>query len=197
VGNDFVGYEVLIDFIRERRLMRLEGDLIEIGALLGGGTAKLARFAHEYGRQVYSVDIFSPDFDQSRDDHGNKMSDIYRALLSGRSQKEVYRESILGLANIVTIEKDSAKVRFPPEQQFVFGFIDGNHDPEYVRNDFNVVWQHLCPGGFVGFHDYGGEMLQVTETIDQLIDEHKNQIGEIHRMEARYIILLGKKACHM
>ena len=44
-ANDFVGYEVLIDFIEERALCELPGDLIEIGAFMGGGTAKLARFA--------------------------------------------------------------------------------------------------------------------------------------------------------
>ena len=38
---DFVGYEVLLDFIEERSLHRLEGDLIEIGSFMGGGTAKL------------------------------------------------------------------------------------------------------------------------------------------------------------
>jgi hypothetical protein len=45
--------------------------------------------------------------------------------------------------------KDSKKVKFPVDQQFVLGFIDGNHSPEYVVNDFYLVWKHLVPGGML------------------------------------------------
>ena len=58
VTNDFVGYEVLVDFMEERVLHELEGDIIEIGAFIGGGTAKLAKYAQRYGKDVYAVDVF-------------------------------------------------------------------------------------------------------------------------------------------
>ena len=46
--DDFVGYENLIAFMQERDLSRLEGDLVEIGAFMGGGTVKLASFAQKF-----------------------------------------------------------------------------------------------------------------------------------------------------
>ena len=58
--DDFVGYEVLIDFMKQRALYELEGDIIEIGAYMGRGTAKLARFAQTYGKKVYTIDVFDP-----------------------------------------------------------------------------------------------------------------------------------------
>jgi len=67
---------------------------------------------------------------------------------------DVYQETTRGFDNIVTIKGDSKKVRFPEEQKFVFGFVDGCHQAEYVINDFNVIWQHLVSRGVLGLHDY-------------------------------------------
>ena len=192
-ANDFVGYEVLIDFMRKRRLHKLEGDIVEIGAFMGGGTAKLARFARKYGKRVYAVDIFEPGCDKTPDKSGVRMCDIYQAFLQGRSQLEVYQQTTKSFDNILTIYMDSRKVSFHKGQRFIFGFIDGNHQADYVRNDFNLVWEHLVPGGGVGFHDYNFDLPEVTEAVDSLIKEHKDEISDVHEMEEKHIIILTKK----
>lgn len=191
--SDFVGYEVLVDFMNKRALYRLEGDIVEIGAFMGGGTVKLANFARKYGKRVFVVDNFDPSSDKTEDVSGTRMCDIYQALLGGRSQWEVYQEATRGVKNLTIIKGDSKEVRFPEEQRFVFGFIDGNHQPDYVRNDFSAVWPHLVSGGALGFHDYGGELPGVTKTIDWLIEEHRREIAEVHHIEARQIILLVRR----
>lgn len=193
VGNDFVGYEVLLDFIRERSLHRLEGDLVEIGSFMGGGTAKLARFARRHGKRVFAIDVFDPGADTTATEDGVMMCDIYQAFLEGRSQLEVYRETTHGLDNIVTIAEDSKAVSFPPEQRFVFGFIDGNHRPDYVRNDFNLIWSNLVAGGALGFHDYNFGLPEVTRCINDLMAEHTDETGEVREIETQHIILLVKK----
>jgi SAM-dependent methyltransferase len=193
LSNDFVGYELLVDFMRGRALHRLQGDIVEIGAFMGGGTAKLARFARDHGKRVYAVDVFDPQRDKTQDTGGTRMCDIYEAFLQGRSQLEVYRQVTRDFDNIVTINKDSKEVEFPREQSFIFGFIDGNHQPDYVRSDFYLVWRNLVPGGVLGFHDYDFDLPAVTEAIDRLLDEHKDEISEVHRIEERHIILLTKK----
>jgi predicted O-methyltransferase YrrM len=192
-ANDFVGYEVLIDFMQERALHRLEGDIIEIGAFIGGGTAKLAKYAQKYRRNVYAIDIFEPGHDKTRDVSGYRMCDIYEAFLQGRSQLELYRQATQDFDNIITIDKDSRDVKFPPEQGFIFGFIDGNHEPEHVVNDFHIVWHNLVPGGALGFHDYNFDLPEVTETIDRLIDEHRDEISNVHEIKEKHIILLTKQ----
>jgi len=192
-ASDFVGYEDLIDFMKERALHELEGDIVEIGAFMGGGTTKLARYAREHGRKVYAIDIFDPACDRTEDSNGVRMCDIYEAFLQGRSQLEVYRETTRGFDNIVTIDKDSREVEFPGEQRFIFGFIDGNHQPDYVRNDFHVIWRNLQPGGSVGFHDYKFDLPGVTAAIDGLIEEHRDEIGEIREIKDKHIVLLTRK----
>ncbi len=191
--TDLVGYEALIDFIKKHSLHHLEGDLIEIGVFTGGGTVKLARFARRYHKRVYAVDIFNPGADKTETPDGVRMCDIYQAFLEGRSQLEAYRETTRRFDNIVTICRDSRRVRFPGEQKFMFGFIDGNHHPDYVRNDFYIVWHNLTASGVLGFHDYNSELPEVTETINALMAEHAADISQTHEIREKHIILLTKR----
>jgi SAM-dependent methyltransferase len=188
--DDFVGYEFLIDFIKQRALSELEGDIIEIGAYMGRGTAKLAEFAERYGKRVYAIDVFDPNLDKTLSRSGVRAGDVYEAFLQGRSMLQAYQESTRGLDNIVTIREDSKKVSFPWAQRFIFGFIDGCHQQAYVENDFHVIWPHLVSGGALGFHDYKfGDWPEVTEAADKLIRAHKREISEAYEIEGKYNIL--------
>src|SRR4030042_172309 len=91
--EEFVGYEDLIGFMEEKRLCALDGDIIEIGAYMGGGTAKLAAFAKRHGKKVYAVDTFDPKLDEPRGRARVKASDVYQRFLSGRSMLEAYEEA--------------------------------------------------------------------------------------------------------
>jgi SAM-dependent methyltransferase len=188
--DDFVGYEVLIDFMKRRALHKLEGDIAEIGAYMGRGTAKLAKFAQRYGKKVYAVDIFDPSLDTTMSKSGIRAGDVYEAFLQGRSMLETYQASIRGLDNIITIREDSRKVSFPAEQRFVFGFIDGCHQQAYVANDFRVIWPRLVCGGAVGLHDYRfNDWPEVTKAADKLMHEHEREIREAYEIEGKYNIL--------
>jgi SAM-dependent methyltransferase len=188
--DDFVGYEVLIDFIKQRALYELEGDIIEIGAYVGRGTAKLAQFAQRYGKKVYAIDVFDPSLDKTSSRSGIKARDVYEAFLRGRSMLQAYQKSTRGFDNILTIREDSKKVSFPREQRFIFGFIDGCHQQAYVENDFHVIWPHLVSGGALGLHDYKfDDWPEVTEAVDKLMHAHKREIGEAYETEGKYNIL--------
>jgi SAM-dependent methyltransferase len=188
--DDFVGYEVLIDFMKQRALHKLQGDIVEIGAYMGRGTAKLAKFARRYGKKVYAVDLFDPGLDKTLSKSGVRAGDVYEAFLQGRSMLQAYRESTRAFGNIVTIRKDSRKVSFPKEQRFIFGFIDGCHQQSYVENDFNVIWPHLVSGGTLGFHDYEfDDWPEVTEAAGKLMQVHKSEIREAYEIEGKYDIL--------
>jgi hypothetical protein len=188
--DDFVGYQVLVDFMEQRTLYELEGDIIEIGAYMGRGTAKLATFAQRYGKKVYAVDVFDPSLDGTLSRSGIKASDVYEAFLQGRSMLEAYQESTRGFDNIITVREDSRRVSFPEKQKFIFGFIDGCHQQAYVENDFHVVWPHLVSGGALGLHDYRfDDWPEVTKAADRLMHEHKTEISEAYEIEGKYSIL--------
>ena len=188
--DDFVGYEVLIDFMKQLALHKLRGDIVEIGAYMGRGTAKLAKFARRYGKKVYAVDVFDPSLDSTLSRSGIKAADVYEAFLQGRSMLEAYRASTSGFDNIVTIRQDSQRVSFPREQRFVFGFIDGCHQQSYVESDFHLIWPHLISGGVLGLHDYKfDDWPEVTHAADKLVQAHKREIREAYEIEGKYNIL--------
>lgn len=184
--EEYVGYESLIRFIEDRALQYLDGDIIEIGAYMGGGTIKLARFARKYGKKVFAVDTFDPSMDKTVGRGGVIAGDVYRAFLEGTSMLEIYEKTIEGWDNIVTIKKNSMDVRFPEEQRFFFGFVDGCHQKSYVENDFALIWPHLVSGGAIGFHDYKfDDWPDVTPAVNQIVSDHRDEIAEINEIKGK------------
>jgi SAM-dependent methyltransferase len=202
--TDWVGYESLLRVIKRDKIYELEGDVVDIGAFLGGGTAKLAKFFGKYDKKVYAIDVFDPTFDANRTEDGTVISSIYLNVLAqkpyhalqGRGQYEIYKEVTKKYSNIITIIGDSKYVSLPCEK-LCFTFIDGCHDADHVKSDFNLVWPKTVSGGIVGYHDYGVDMPQanppqVAEAIDELLETNKDDIQKIERIEKNWVILLKK-----
>jgi len=190
-----VGYEALIDFCRSRELMGVPGDIVEVGALCGGGTYKLARFLLTQGSQkkVYAIDCFDIQVDHTQNTNGITMTRLYEASLKGKSQKRVFDRVTAGIPNIVVIAGDSKTVELPVGA-VCFGFIDGNHAEDYVVNDFYLVWKKLSPCGVVAFHDYGYDLPGVTATIELLCAGHSPEIAGVHVDNQKHIIYIQKAA---
>ena len=178
--SDWVGYEVLLDEIERHAVDRLDGEVLEIGAFLGGGTAKLCGwFAHRSpDKRVISVDVFDPSFDPTTTVEGWTMTDLYADALDGRSQREVYDQVTRDCGNLEVVEGDSTKVEIPADR-LAFAFVDGSHVADAVRADFETAWQRLVPGGLVAFHDYGGDLPGVTDAINERIGAHADEIARV------------------
>ena len=190
VVEEFVGYENLIAFMERKGLHNLTGDFVEIGAYMGGGTAKLAEYAGKYGKKVYAVDIFQAERDDTMGKGGVKAGDVYQAFLKGRSMLEAYKQNTCTFDNIVTIIGDSRRVTFPSSQIFVFGFIDGCHQASFVESDFRLLWGHMVSGGVVGLHDYKFEdWPEVTVAAGKILSAFQAEIAEAEEIEAGYGIL--------
>lgn len=191
-GTDLVGYETLLEYLNKKRINVLDGDVVEIGSFLGGGTAKLARYFGICNKIIYAIDNFEPTYDTTRSTDGYIMSSLYFNILRGRNQEDVFNKVTRKYTNVVVIKGDSKKVVLPCKH-LCFSFIDGCHSPDYVISDFNLVWDRTVHDGMVGFHDYGGNLPQTTKTIDQLIRDNKGSIKETLQIKEKCIILLIKK----
>ncbi len=191
---DLVGYDTLIDFIAERRLLDLPGDLVEVGVLCGGGTYVLAGYLKRCKslKKVHAIDVFDPELDETVNTAGNSMASLYREILAGRDQYEVFCEVIKGLDNVVVYRQDSKKVSLACDK-VCFGFVDGNHDPSYVASDYDLIWSKLAFGGAIAFHDYGYDLPCVTKTIDKLRLEHADDIAEFEVDSRTHVAYMIKK----
>jgi hypothetical protein len=178
--SDWVGYEVLLEEIERHGLDRLDGDVLEIGALLGGGTAKLCGWFGRTapGKRVVSVDVFDPAFDPTTTVEGWSMHELYATALRGRSQREVFDDVTRHCDNLVVVAGDSTSVDIPADR-LTFAFVDGSHVPDDVRADFATAWGRLVPGGLVAFHDYGGNLPDLTRTLHECIGAHAGEIARV------------------
>lgn len=177
---DSVGYEVLLEEIERHRLDRVEGDALEIGVLLGGGTAKLCGWFgdHAPGKRVLAVDVFDPDFDPTTTVQGWTMRELYAHRLGDRNQRAVFDEVTGGYENLVVVAGDSTSTPIPTDR-LAFAFVDGSHVPADVKSDFELVWDRLAPGGVAAFHDYGADLPEVTDTLDACVHARADQIDEV------------------
>lgn len=192
--TDLAGYEALVERIKREGLDRIEGDFLEIGCFLGGGTAKLAKVAASAGKRVFVIDLFDPSFDVTANLGGERMADLYRRFLGGLTQEGVFRRVTAPWAHVIhVIREDSMKVLFPAEFKLAFAFVDGNHNPTWVSSDFELVWRHLVPGGWAGFHDYRGDLPDVTSALDRKLAQHKSEIGGVETVPSHWMLLVQKR----
>jgi SAM-dependent methyltransferase len=193
--TDLVGYDALVNFMRREEIDLMEGDFLEIGCFLGGGTAKLARLAQSTGKLVWVIDVFDPGFDHTANTKGDRMADLYHGYLQSSSQEEIFRAVTKPWAECIrVIKEDSRKASLPDGTRLAFAFGDGNHDPIWVENDFRLIWRHLLPGGWAGFHDYGGDLPEVTATLDAMMRGHASEIERIETMKERWVLLVKKRS---
>lgn len=191
--NDFVGYETLIGYIEKNNIQSLDGDFLEIGAFMGGGSKKLARYGRKFEKKLYVVDIFDPGFDPTQNERGESMDWIYRKILGRKNLREVFNVNTKDEKNIVVYSEDSKKVRLPDNLKLCFAFIDGNHDPEYVKNDFYLAWNKTVSGGVIAYHDYGGDLPQTTRAIKEIIEKNKSDISKTELVPEKKIIFITKR----
>jgi hypothetical protein len=180
LGTDWSGYEGLLVTFDRLGIADVPGDVVEVGVLLGGGTYKLCRYFEREAprKRVFAIDVFDPSFDVTASAGGPVMADLYHEVLAGRDQRAVFDEVTRDCRNLVVVAEDSATARVPSEQ-LAFGYVDGNHSAPYVRNDFDLVWSRLSPGGVVAFHDYGVDHPPVTHTLHALIGEHADEVEKL------------------
>lgn len=194
--SDLSGYETILDFLIKNETYKIPGDIVEIGAFLGGGTYKLCKFYERYApdKKIFVVDIFDPDCDCTECLGGVKMREIYAErlrFLQGKSQLEIFRSVTDACKNMSLLIGDSKQISLPC-RRISFAFIDGNHSPEYVINDFNKVWALLSPLGVVAFDDYGYDLPQVTEAINTLIGRESHNIIRINTAGLKIIFITKK-----
>lgn len=181
-GTDLVGYEYLIRCLKSLGIGKVPGYFVEIGAFLSGGSKKLAAFGRSLSpqRKLYVADLFDPDFDWTKTAGGRAMREVYKDFLSAfgsMSQFDVFKKVTADYDNIVCLIGDSKELAVP-SSELAFAFIDGNHDPEYVENDFRKVWPLIQSGGVVAFHDYSGDLPQTTGAADKLEVDRRAGIRE-------------------
>jgi predicted O-methyltransferase YrrM len=123
-----------------------EGNIVEIGSWKGKSTFYFACGLVKRGKgYIYSVDHHTGSIEQQKRikepiNTLNEFTENMRIRNVGHIIKPLVMDSITASKNL---NDDIGLI-----------FIDGSHDYESVRSDFEAWWPKLQVGGIIAFHDY-------------------------------------------
>jgi hypothetical protein len=194
--SDSSGYEIILDFLRKHKIYEIDGDVVEIGVFLGGGTYKLCKFYEKISpvKSIYAVDIFDPEFDNTLCCDGQKMNNLYKTHLDnigGTSQIDIFESVTKRCRNMKLLIGDSKDIVLPCSK-VSFAYIDGNHSSEYVMSDFYKIWEKLAHGGVIALDDYGYDLPNVTETINKIIGRESANIKKVCTAGLKTVFIIKK-----
>ncbi|MCW5912360.1 MAG: class I SAM-dependent methyltransferase [Cyclobacteriaceae bacterium] len=117
--------------------------IVEIGSFKGRSTVSFGFACRNTDRHVYAIDLFEGD--NNIYGSGDFISDFNRNVSS------------CGLEPYITpIKKHSLEVAKSWIKPIDILFIDGSHEYEDVKDDFNAFYPFVKPGGIIALHDIRG-----------------------------------------
>lgn len=108
--------------------------IVEIGVLDGGTTKEIGSVATV---PIYGIDPIIPD-------------SMNKRLLG---HEEIIKKNMAFYSKFFFIKDFSYNVAKNWNKPFDFIFIDGDHEYEAVKQDFEDWFKLISPGGFIAFHD--------------------------------------------
>ena len=169
------------DEVRAMLLRRMpqNGVCAEIGVWKGDFSDEILRLTRP--RELHLIDpwAFQPEFPR-RMYSGNiaasqqDMDAIYRTVVERFAHcpnVQIHRRFSSELPDILH------------ERQLDWVYIDGNHSKDFVRQDLELTWRALRPGGYVTGDDYFWKNLDespgVREAVDDFAAEHALRVEPI------------------
>lgn len=142
-------------------LVPKEQAIVETGSYMGKSTCYLATGSH--GAMVYAVDLW---------DLGDDTAKRYRKPTTFQAFKR--QVSNMGLTQkIKVIKGNSVEIAKTWKEPIGLLFIDGNHEYDSVKADYEAWHDLVVPGGHIAFHDYWNpdypSVVGVGEFIDKVI----------------------------
>jgi len=141
-----------------------DGEIVEIGSFKGRSTTCLAMGSMDSEREkITSIDPH----------HGAR--NIMHKVPEGGTEK-VFKENLqkFGVAEHVDpYTATSAKMAETWDKEIRLLFIDGDHDYEVARLDYELWEPHLIKGGLIAIHDTSGGYPGPMAVVNQFIQNSK------------------------
>ena len=126
----------------------------EIGVWKGKSSYVFASAMREIGGMVYSIDPFNGDGDdESKGDYHREMKKL-RVTLLENFENTMDKYGLRRYVNILPMTSETARSKFS-EPAIDRLFIDGDHEYESVKKDYELWSPLVPPGGTIVLHDVG------------------------------------------
>ena len=133
------------------------GAVVEVGSACGGTTIVMIQAARRRNKMVYSVDPYPVEFE-------NKAASYKEGLMNEFKKK--FRQNILNgqYKNIVQFNSDLNDCIDSIPKHLSVVFIDGCHEFEFLKREFDLLWPRIIRKGIIFIHDIQCEKGQLTGT---------------------------------
>ncbi|MBD3262199.1 MAG: hypothetical protein GF334_11130 [Candidatus Altiarchaeales archaeon] len=150
--------------------------IVEIGSLAGRSTASLGFASLGRGNVVYAVDVFESDLSHFRKELPRDYFDVFLKNM----HKNGLHETVIPLRR--RSEEVGASWGSAYGRKIDLLFIDGGHEYEQVRSDFDLFFPYVCPGGIVALHDIG----EHWKGTWKLWNERKHLLKNVENVHSLY-----------
>ena len=151
-----------------------ENRILEIGCYEGLSSVFFAdNFLNNSNSQLICVDPF---LNIENNDHK-------QFLMSNEENNFDYNISICKNNNKITIKKITSDSFFTTNKNtFNFIYIDGCHEPEFIKRDMENSFNILESNGIMWMDDYGGgDGIQIKSTMNAFLEKYKGLYSIIHK----------------
>lgn len=150
--------------------------IVEIGVFRGRTACWLGAGALSgNGATVYAIDPWDLPGERYPYPWMNEPKFPHRRMFMEPSTREEAFTNVrkLGLSNVVLLNEFSQNVAaIWDKAKVAFLFVDGNHEAEHVRGDFEKWAPHLIPGAIIAWDDHDRlSHPDVPKVIDELLAE--------------------------
>lgn len=152
-----------------RKGLLISPSILEIGSYKGKSTSVLGRACKDSGYgKVYAVDPHAGHLWQNAPDLPPTLA-AFQANIRAAELEQYVVALVMKSAEVHGIDPVGAV------------FIDGLHDYENVRADFQVATRFLAPGGYISFHDMNenGPFRVVNEALETGLYERVSRVDEL------------------
>lgn len=170
----FLGSEIqqiLYQFLDKSK----ENKMLEIGCFEGLSSVFFAD--HFLGNPNSTLTCVDPFLTIDHNDHGT--------FLQNSEEKNFdYNISVCQNSNKIKVHKVTSDIFFQMinNQTYNFIYIDGCHEPDFIKRDMENAFRVLEKNGIMWMDDYcGGDGSQIRNAMDTVLEKYSGQFVLIHK----------------
>jgi predicted O-methyltransferase YrrM len=142
-------------FFKAARKSPADATIVEIGSFQGRSTVSFALGCIGSKKKIYAIDLFEGD--NNMYGSGDFLTSFKNNLKNAGVEEYV-----------IPVKKHSLEVAATWTLPIDILFIDGSHEYEDVKADFEAFYPYVKKGGVIAFHDIKGQWVGVIKYWDEV-----------------------------
>ena len=163
----------------------LKGYILQCGTFCGGSACIMARALKESSSEFIPL--------VTVDNYTKKYSPLRKAFDQAyvECRENIWTNQLRDYVTLI-ISNDTSYLQTFWSSPIRIAFIDSSHHYEHTKQEIELIVPHLCPHGWLLFHDYFSETTPgVAKAVDEFL-ERTNKCFNCYRCDGLFILQLSQ-----